>query len=160
MKFLSVFSIGVGLAASSVTQAQNLVTNGDFETAPYTTANTVTSWTVTPATGGVSEAAEGATSSTHSAAFTPKGAALSQVLTTTSGQTYSLDFDAGIFGQPSGAPLQLRAQVLGNATLLDQLVTPPALHGTLAASHLPRLSGNAAGNFEGNAADHTVCCQC
>src|SRR5437868_2504079 len=135
MKFLSVFSIGVGLAASSVTQAQNLVTNGDFETAPYTTANTVTSWTVTPATGGVSEAAEGATSSTHSAAFTPKGAALSQILTTTSGQAYSLDFDAGIFGTKSGS-VQIRIQALGNAgsSLLDQTISPPAAGTTIPAN--------------------------
>ena len=46
------------VAAAVSGYGQNLVTNGDFETAPYTTANTVTSWIVTPATGGVSEAAE------------------------------------------------------------------------------------------------------
>jgi len=57
-----------GLAA----QAQNLVTNGDFETAPYGVNNTVTSWTVT-GTAVVTEVAEGATSPTHSAAFKSKG---------------------------------------------------------------------------------------
>src|ERR1051325_6485800 len=116
-------SFAAGFSASG----QNLVTNGDFETAPYATANTVTSWTVTPSTGGVSEAAEGATTSTHSAAFSPKGAALSQVLTTTSGQSYSLDFDAGIFGTKSGQ-VNIRVQVTGNAgsSLLDQTISPPA----------------------------------
>src|ERR1700751_1485757 len=116
-------STSAGLSA----YAQNLVTNGDFETAPYATANTVTSWTVTPSTGGVSEAAEGSTSGTHSAAFTPKGAALSQVLTTTSGQAYSVDFDAGIFGTKTGQ-VQIRVQVTGNAgsSLVDQTISPPA----------------------------------
>src|SRR5947207_8212983 len=99
----------LSFAAGFSAYGQNLVTNGDFETAPFATANTVTSWTVTPSTGGVSEAAEGATSSTHSAAFSPKGAALSQVLTTTSGQTYNLDFDAGIFVTKSGQ-VQIRVQ--------------------------------------------------
>src|SRR5436853_6949130 len=103
MKLQSILlATALSLTAALSGYGQNLVTNGDFETAPYTTANTVTSWTVTPATGGVSEAAEGATSSTHSAAFTPKGAALSQLLATTSAQTYNLDCDAGIFGTKSG----------------------------------------------------------
>src|ERR1051325_9303778 len=124
-------SFAAGFSASG----QNLVTNGDFETAPYATANTVTSWTVTPSTGGVSEAAEGATTSTHSAAFTPKGAALSQALTTTSGQSYSLDFDAGIFGTKTGS-VQIRVQALGNAnsSLLDQTISPPAAGTTTPAN--------------------------
>src|SRR5437764_8299650 len=123
MRSPSLLLLTLVLASASV-QAQNLVTNGDFETTPYATANTVTSWTVTPATGGVSEAAEGATSSTHSAAFTPKGAALSQVLATTSGQTYNLDFDAGIFGTKS-VQVQIRVQATDTSSLLDQPISPP-----------------------------------
>ena len=108
-------------------KAQNLVANGDFESTPYDTLGTVTSWTVTGSTGSVKAAAEGATSSTHSAAFTPKGAALSQVLSTSSGQSYNLDFDAGIFGTKSGM-VQIRVQAMGNnnSNLLDQTISPPA----------------------------------
>jgi hypothetical protein len=50
---------------------------------------------------------------------------LSQSFFTKAGQVYTLDFDAGIFGQRSGAALQIRVQVLGAATLLDQTITPP-----------------------------------
>src|SRR5690349_10116460 len=128
MKFLSpLLVLGFVAVAAPFVQGQELVTNGNFEATPYDTLNTVTSWTVTPATGGVKAAAEGATSSSHSAAFTPKGAALSQALTTTSGQSYSLDFDAGIFGTKTGS-VQIRVQALGNAnsSLLDQTISPPA----------------------------------
>jgi hypothetical protein len=37
---------------------------------------------------------------------------------------YTLDFDAGIYGQKTGT-LQLRVQVLGRSVPLDQTVTPP-----------------------------------
>src|SRR5689334_1343409 len=121
MKSPRAILVALALAWSSLAQAQNLVTNGDFESTPYDTLGTVTSWTVTASTGSVKEAAEGSTTSSHSAAFTPKGGALSQVLTTTSGQSYSLDFDAGIFGTKTGQ-VQIRVQALGNAgsSLLDQ----------------------------------------
>ena len=78
-------------------QAQNLVSNADFETGPFGVNNTVTSWTVT-GSAVVTVAEEGATTPTHSATFKPKGGVLSQTLTTTAGQTYDVDFDAGGFG--------------------------------------------------------------
>jgi hypothetical protein len=72
---------------------------------------------------------EGATSPTHSAALTAgsnsQGDTLSQSFATITGRNYSLDFDAGIFGQRSGSPLQVNVQVIGNATLLNQTITPP-----------------------------------
>src|SRR5262249_37484228 len=40
------------------------------------------------------------------------------------GQIYALDFDSGIFGQPSGT-LQVNVQVNGNNNLINQTVTPP-----------------------------------
>src|ERR1043166_6846167 len=98
MKYLGILvgCLSAGLFSGLTAEGQNLVTNGNFETAPYDVSNTVTSWTVT-GSGVVTETAEGATSPTHSAAFRPKGGVLSQTLTTTSGQTYNVDFDAGIF---------------------------------------------------------------
>jgi hypothetical protein len=45
-------------------------------------------------------------------------------MVTVPGRVYSLDFDAGIFGMKTGT-LQLRAQVNGNSSLLNQTVTPP-----------------------------------
>jgi hypothetical protein len=38
---------------------------------------------------------------------------------------YAIDFDAGIFGKRSGAPLQLRVEIIGAGTIVDQTVTPP-----------------------------------
>src|SRR6266404_5682850 len=124
MRIPSLIVIALGLTCSSLAQAQNLVTNGDFETAPYDTNNTVTSWTVT-GSGVVVDTAEGATTPTHSAAFRPTGGVLSQTLTTTAGQAYSVDFDAGIFGVKTGS-VKMRVQAIGTSTLLDQTVAPPA----------------------------------
>src|SRR3982751_2949667 len=115
MRLLFLPIIGLGLVCSTSAHAQNLVTNGDFETAPFATSNTVTSWTVT-GTGVVTEAAEGATTPTHSAAFKPKGGVLSQTLTTTIGQVYNVDFDAGIFDTKTGNPA-LRVQAIGSSTI-------------------------------------------
>jgi hypothetical protein len=39
------------------------------------------------------------------------------------GRLYVVQFDGGIYGQASG--LQLRLQVIGSSTTLDQTVTPP-----------------------------------
>jgi hypothetical protein len=105
----------------------NLVTNGDFETSPFNTTGMVTGWNVG---GNVSDQSdEGATTGTHSAALDVGGDSvgntLSQTFNTTAGTVYVLDFDAGIFGQPSGNPLQLRVQVTGPGSLLDQTVNPP-----------------------------------
>src|SRR4029077_12273627 len=102
MKLKLIFwGAAIALLTGLSAKGQNLVTNGDFETAPYNTNNTVTSWTVT-GTGVVSEAAEGATTPTHSAAFAPKSGVLSQTLSTVVNQTYNVDFDAGIFGTKTG----------------------------------------------------------
>jgi hypothetical protein len=72
---------------------------------------------------------EGATSPTHSAAFSTGGDSqnnvLSQSFSTISGRQYALDFDAAIYGQRSGAALQMRVQVLSRGTLVDQTITPP-----------------------------------
>src|SRR5205807_2575290 len=74
--------------------------------------------------------AEGSTSTSHSAVFSvggdSEGDSISQRFFSTANQVYMLDFDAGVFGTPdSSATLQLRVQVTGNSTLLDQTITPP-----------------------------------
>jgi hypothetical protein len=54
-----------------------------------------------------------------------QGDTLSQTFVTAIGQTYSLDFDCGIFGPPnSGAVLKLRVQVFGTVQLLDDTIIP------------------------------------
>jgi uncharacterized protein DUF642 len=108
-------------------QAQNLISNGDFETPPFAPSTTITNWVVSGA-GDIHEAAEGSTSPTHSAALNigadSEGTVLSQSFTTLNGQTYVLDFDAGIVGQRNGNPLQLNVKLTGNGTLIDQTVAP------------------------------------
>jgi hypothetical protein len=101
--------------------------NANFETGPYDTIGSVTRWTVV---GNVADRAEGSTSTSHSAVFSvggdSEGDSISQRFFSTANQVYMLDFDAGVFGIPdSGATLQLRVQVTGNSTLLDQTITPP-----------------------------------
>jgi hypothetical protein len=102
--------------------------NGDFEIGPFDTPALVTAWNVS-GTSAVRVVSEGATSSIHAAGFGPagdsQGNVLSQSFATVIGQAYMLDFDAGITGKRSGSPLQLRAQVIGTGTLLDQTITPP-----------------------------------
>jgi Protein of unknown function (DUF642) len=104
------------------------LTNGNFETSPYDRRGAITGWTVS-GVGRIEDKAEGATSATHSAAFSTgsdsQGNVLSQSFFTTAAQVYTLDFDAGVFGQRSGAALQVRLQVFGAGTLLDQTITPP-----------------------------------
>jgi Protein of unknown function (DUF642) len=118
--------------APTPTPPPNLLTNGDFETGPFEIAGTVSGWTVsgTGLVGLVADASgEGSTTPTHSAAFNiggdSQGNTLSQSFTTTIGRVYVLDFDAGIFGQPTGNPLQLQVQIFGVATPLTQAITPP-----------------------------------
>lgn len=83
-------------------------------------------WTVS---GRVLNGSEGATTPSHAAVFTAggnsQGDLLSQSFSTVAGRTYAVDFDAGIFGQRSGPPLQLRVEILGAGTLINQLITPP-----------------------------------
>ena len=102
--------------------------NGDFETWPFNDPGTVAGWTV----GGDQNAesiTQGATSGTHSAGFSvgrdSSNNTLSQTFVTSANQTYTLDFDAGVFGQRDGAPLQLQVEVLGNGSLVSTVITPP-----------------------------------
>src|SRR3954469_5340720 len=101
------------------------LTNANFETGPFQT-NSVFGWTVT---GKVADNPEGATSGTHSAALSAGGDStgdtLSQDFTTIPGRNYIVDFDAAIFGKRSGSPLRVQVQIIGNATLSDQTLTPP-----------------------------------
>ena len=105
----------------------SLVVNGDFETGPYAQRGGIAGWAVS-GTGHISANAEGATGGTHSAAFSEagdfQGDVLGQVLMTTPGKSYSLDFEAGIFGVKTGN-LQLQVQLTGLGALLDQKITPP-----------------------------------
>jgi hypothetical protein len=116
--------------------------NGDFETGPYNTQGVVTGWSVSGGAGKIQVKAEGATSSTHSAALSAGGDSdgnvLSQSFLTNAGQTYTLDFDAGVFGQRTGAPLLIRVQVLGSGTLVDRTVAPPDARTLLPAGDVPQ----------------------
>ena len=126
--------VGLGNAAadtlldSVAIVENNLIANPDFEMPPFSSPGNISDWIV----GGnqhLESVAEGATSPTHAAAFSAggdyQGNTLSQNFSTTIGQTYSVEFDAGIAGQRNGDPLQLNVQVVGGATLVDQNVTPP-----------------------------------
>ncbi len=102
--------------------------NGSFETPPYDTVDTIPGWTAI-GTGQIEQKVEGATSGSHSAAFStgsePQGGnTLRQQFRATPGATYRLVFDAGIFGRTS-ANLQLRVRVFGTAVKVDQVITPP-----------------------------------
>lgn len=116
------------LTATVPTSTQNCLVNGDFESGPYDARGTVTGWAVS-SNGHIAVLSQGATSSSHSAAFNEggdsQGNVLYQSFATVIGQVYTLDFDAGIYGQPTST-LRLRVQVFGGATLLDQTVTPPS----------------------------------
>ena len=116
-----------GVLCAFAAQGQNLIFNGDFETGPFAPSSTITDWTVS-GTGHIHSIAEGATTPTHAAALNighdSQGTVLSQSFTTVVGKLYSLDFDAGIFGQPTGT-LQINVQVNGNNNLINQTVTPP-----------------------------------
>ena len=101
--------------------------NANFETGPFNTVGTVSSWVVN---GNVGNTTEGATSGTHSAALSAgtdsQGDTLSQSFISVVNQIYSVDFDAAVFGIPAnGANLQVEVQALGTSTLLDQIITPP-----------------------------------
>jgi hypothetical protein len=102
--------------------------NPNFDVGPFLADGTVTGWVV-DGNGRVADNAQGATSASHSAALSSggdsQGDTLSQGFATVNGQMYSVDFDAGIFGQRTGAALQLRFELLGNGTLMNQVLTPP-----------------------------------
>ena len=103
------------------------VVNNNFENGQFEIIGFVSNWS---AAGAMAVANEGATSGTHSAVFSAgnesEGNQISQRLFTTPNQRYILEFDAGVFGKRTGAPLQLNAKVLGtNTTVVNQTVTPP-----------------------------------
>src|SRR2546423_12438497 len=89
---------------ASIAHAQNIVTNGDFETSPFSipTIEPISGWTIGGNVGSVD--VQGSTSPTHAAALSLgtafDGNSISQILTTIAGQTYTLDFDSGVFGVP------------------------------------------------------------
>jgi hypothetical protein len=113
----------------------NILVNGDFETAPFNTIGTVSGWSVAGNSTVADRSDQGTAGGTHAAAFNVGGDSedntLEQSFSTVSGQEYTLDFYAGIFGVPSST-LQLHVQVYGPAvTLLDQTVTPPSSNTSL-----------------------------
>ena len=118
----------VALATVAAANGQNLLLNGDFETGPHNSLSTITNWATS---GFVRTAQQGSTSGDWSAALRisgdSEGNTLSQTFTTTVGQAYLVEFDAGIFGVPDNgvAPLKLNVQAIGTTTLLDEIVQPP-----------------------------------
>lgn len=111
-----------------VSTGQNCLINGNFESGPYNARGAVTGWDVS-SNGHIAVLTQGATSSSHSVALSEggdsQGNVLYQSFATVIGQVYTLDFDAGIYGQPTSR-LRLRAQIFGRATVLDQTMTPPS----------------------------------
>jgi hypothetical protein len=108
----------------------NLLDNPGFETGPTDTIGTVTDWTVGGNGNVASRSAEGSSAGNNAAVFSAgadsQGDTLSQTVNTSIGAIYLVEFDAGIYGFPdSGSTLQLRTQVFGSGTLLDETITPP-----------------------------------
>src|SRR5215212_4585887 len=118
------------LASGSFLMGQSLLTNGNFEIQPGPSDPLVPSWDIS-ATGNIHQAEEGATSGTFAAAFNigadSEGTVLSQTFPTIVGTLYKVEFDAGVFGKPTGAPLQLQVAAIdsGAQTLADRIVYPP-----------------------------------
>jgi hypothetical protein len=115
------------LASLSVARAQNVLVNGNFDEPPPNMDGTVTGWDVTGHVAAVT--GQGFTTADQAAALSVSGSfegdMLAQTFTTTIGQAYALDFDAGVYGKPTAGPLSLQIQVMGTSTLLDQTVQPP-----------------------------------
>jgi hypothetical protein len=125
----NLFLLTACTCALQIVAAQNIIVNGDFETGPFNATGAVSGWTVN---GNVMTSSfEGATSGTHSAAFSVggdfQGDMISQTFSTIIGQAYVIDFDAGVYGIRSGTHLLLEVQVIGAGmtTIIDQFVTPP-----------------------------------
>jgi hypothetical protein len=102
--------------------------NGDFESWPFNNPGTVAGWTVT-GNKHIETISQGATSPIHSAGFSVGGDSTNNVLlqsfNTIAGQTYTFDFDSGVYGVHGGSPLQLQAQVIGSSPFFMMNVTPP-----------------------------------
>src|SRR3954465_10001966 len=126
LKFLLLILATISFSAAG---AQTVIINDDFETPPYETSDAIVGWTVFGNVGEVS--GEGSTSGSHAAAFNvggnSEGNMLSQTFATLTGQTYTVEFDAAVFGIRTAGPLSLQIQVFGAGmgTLLDETVTPP-----------------------------------
>lgn len=101
--------------------------NADFETGPYDVNGMVSGWSASGEPR-VSILSQGSTSGTHSAAFSSGGdcqdVALAQRFFTTTGLQYVVDFDAAVYGITTQGQT-LRVRVVGNESVLDQLITPP-----------------------------------
>jgi hypothetical protein len=105
--------------------------NADFEAWPFNYPGVVSGWTI----GGnmhIEALTQGATSPDakgHSAGLSVGtdsfGNILSQTFNTVPNQTYTLDFDAGVYGQRNGSPLQMSAQIIGSSPFFSTTVTPP-----------------------------------
>ncbi len=127
-KRLRAISFGVLTAFAFVlsAKAQNLLINGSFEDGPHDPSDIIQDWNVT---GWVHSAMQGATSGNFSAGLSiggnSQGNTLSQTFSTIVGQSYLVEFDAGVFGTRDGNRLLLNIRVLGNGTLLDTTVPPP-----------------------------------
>jgi hypothetical protein len=112
----------------SLASAQNVVVNGDFD-GPSPMNGTIAGWAVTGNVDAVDN--QGFTSPNQAAAFSvgndSQGDMLSQTLATTIGQTYALNFDSGVFGEPANGPLTLQIQVFGASmdTLVNDTIAPP-----------------------------------
>jgi hypothetical protein len=120
-------TLSVTPATATPTPGTNQAINGDFENGAFGTIGTVSGWNVA---GSVADHTEGATTGTHSAVFTPAGdqsATSFGSISITRRQCYAVDFDAGIYGKRSGAPLQSRVQVQSARLLLDDTITPRGL---------------------------------
>jgi hypothetical protein len=115
----------------SVVPVSTQLVNGDFETPPFDVYS-VTGWTLS-GTARIEEKAEGATTPTHSACFGTGGnfqnSVLSQSFPTIVGREYALELDSAVFGTPTGAPAQLRIQLLGTGAVLNNTITPPPSGG-------------------------------
>jgi hypothetical protein len=124
-------TVAVALATASPTPAPGStpttlpLNNGSFEAAPHYQIGSITGWTVA---GNVASIAEGATNGTYSAALSAGGDSagntLSQSFVTTAGQSYNLDFDAGVFGT-TDSTLHLKVTLTGNGTLRTDTFAPP-----------------------------------
>ena len=149
------FLVAGAFASIGAVCAQNVIINGDFETGPFETNGVVTDWIVSGNVGDVS--GQGATSPTHAAAFSlghdSQGDSISQTFATQSGQDYTVEFDAGVYGVRDAAPLQLRMQVFGAGmgTLQDQTVTPPDV-----GSFNPAVFAHYSFNFTADATSTTL----
>src|SRR4051794_14084032 len=112
MKHIAILRFAILAATAAVATSingQNLISNGDFDV-PGTDDSPIPSWTIS-GTGNVVEYTEGATTANTAAVLNiggdSEGSVLSQTFATTAGTYYRVEFDAGIFGQPASAPLQL-----------------------------------------------------